>query len=200
MELRKEDCENRFQIETLEEWIAPTADETACAPGMDLDGRTDTVVAADARSCSPCPPTIRPHVAPERLVPQPPDAAAAARHPWRRAVAELEAIRQPRTLPAREAPAPVARLQVLHEIFEAQADAAGTPAAGRKPQPASPLVTRLEQLGKMLRPTPHVPLAVEGMNLFAKLEYVNPVGSIKDRAAYWILTRAAERGEISQET
>src|SRR5215831_4552874 len=77
---------------------------------------------------------------------------------------------------------------------------AGTPAAGRKRQPASPLVTRLEQLGKMLRPTPNVPLAVKGMNLFAKLEYVNPVGSIKDRSAYWILKRAAERGEICEET
>src|SRR5260370_5432469 len=43
-------------------------------------------------------------------------------------------------------------------------------------------------------------LAMEGMDLFAKLEYVNPVGSIKDRAAYWILTRAAERGEICEET
>src|SRR5215472_8614892 len=77
---------------------------------------------------------------------------------------------------------------------------AGTPAAGRKPQPASPLVTRLEQLRKMLRPTPHVPLALDGMNLFAKLEYVNPIGSIKDRPAYWILRRAAERGEISEES
>src|SRR5262249_22190858 len=77
---------------------------------------------------------------------------------------------------------------------------ADTPGAGRKPQPVPPLVTRLEQLGKMLRPTPHVPLAVEGMNLFAKLEYVNPVGSIKDRPAYWILKRAAERGEIREET
>jgi 2,3-diaminopropionate biosynthesis protein SbnA len=38
------------------------------------------------------------------------------------------------------------------------------------------------------------------MDLFAKLEYVNPVGSIKDRAAYWILARAAERGEICEET
>jgi hypothetical protein len=38
------------------------------------------------------------------------------------------------------------------------------------------------------------------MNLFAKLEYVNPVGSIKDRPAYWILRRAAERGEICEET
>ncbi|PYN24478.1 MAG: 2,3-diaminopropionate biosynthesis protein SbnA, partial [Candidatus Rokuibacteriota bacterium] len=41
---------------------------------------------------------------------------------------------------------------------------------------------------------------MKGMNLFAKLEYVNPVGSIKDRAAYWILWRAAERGEICEET
>jgi 2,3-diaminopropionate biosynthesis protein SbnA len=45
-----------------------------------------------------------------------------------------------------------------------------------------------------------VPLAMKGMDLFAKLEYVNPVGSIKDRAAYWILQRAAERGEICEET
>jgi N-(2-amino-2-carboxyethyl)-L-glutamate synthase len=41
---------------------------------------------------------------------------------------------------------------------------------------------------------------MKGMNLFAKLEYVNPVGSIKDRPAYWILKRAAERGEIGEET
>src|SRR5881296_1410021 len=75
-----------------------------------------------------------------------------------------------------------------------------TPAAGRKAQPASGLVTRLEQLRKTLRPTPHVPLAMEGMNLFAKLESVNPVGSIKDRPAYWILKRAAERCEICDET
>src|SRR5216117_3646016 len=66
--------------------------------------------------------------------------------------------------------------------------------------PASRLATRLELLRNTLRPTPHVPLAMEGMNLFAKLEYVNPVGSIKDRAAYWILKRAAERGEICDET
>jgi N-(2-amino-2-carboxyethyl)-L-glutamate synthase len=41
---------------------------------------------------------------------------------------------------------------------------------------------------------------MKGMNLFAKLEFVNPVGSIKDRAAYWILKRAAERGEICEKT
>src|SRR5207249_3493677 len=66
--------------------------------------------------------------------------------------------------------------------------------------PASRLATRLELLRNTLRPTPHVQLAMKGMDLFAKLEYVNPVGSIKDRAAYWILTRAAERGEICEET
>src|SRR6266403_5683709 len=65
---------------------------------------------------------------------------------------------------------------------------------------ASRLATRLELLRNTLRPTPHMQLAMEGMDLFAKLEYVNPVGSIKDRAAYWILTRAAERGEICEES
>jgi N-(2-amino-2-carboxyethyl)-L-glutamate synthase len=65
---------------------------------------------------------------------------------------------------------------------------------------APSLLTRLEQLGKTLRPTPHVPLAVAHLNLFAKLEFVNPVGSIKDRPAFWILKRAAERGEICEET
>ena len=74
------------------------------------------------------------------------------------------------------------------------------PVVGLKPQSASRLATRLALLRKTLRPTPHVPLAMEGMNLFAKLEYVNPVGSVKDRAAYWILKRAAERGEICDET
>src|SRR3989440_931524 len=66
--------------------------------------------------------------------------------------------------------------------------------------PAAQLATRLETLRNTLRPTPHVPLAMKGMDLFAKLEYVNPVGSIKDRPAYWILQRAADRGEICEDT
>lgn len=74
------------------------------------------------------------------------------------------------------------------------------PALRRRPQPESSLLTRLEQIRRTLRPTPHVPLAVEGMQLFCKLEYTNPVGSIKDRPAYWILRRAAERGEIDSGT
>src|SRR5215813_4773226 len=65
---------------------------------------------------------------------------------------------------------------------------------------APTLVTRLAMLRKTLRPTPHVPLDVDGVNLYAKLEYVNPIGSIKDRPAYWILRRAAEKGQISEET
>src|SRR5438270_1952850 len=65
---------------------------------------------------------------------------------------------------------------------------------------SSRLATRLRELRNTLRPTPHVQLAMKGMDLFAKLEYVNPVGSIKDRAAYWILRRAAERGEICDQT
>ncbi len=74
------------------------------------------------------------------------------------------------------------------------------PVVRREPQTRPSLVTRLHHLGKTLRPTPHVPLAVEGVHLFAKLEYLNPVGSIKDRAAFWILKRAAERGEIGDDT
>ena len=66
--------------------------------------------------------------------------------------------------------------------------------------PPSNLAARLEGLRNTLRPTPHVPLAAQGMDLFAKLEYVNPIGSIKDRSAYWILKRAAERGEIGEDT
>src|SRR6266403_3656270 len=64
----------------------------------------------------------------------------------------------------------------------------------------SRLATRLELLRNTLRPTPYMQLAMKGMYLFAKLEYVNPIGSIKDRAAYWILKRAAERGDICEET
>src|ERR671936_2201976 len=74
------------------------------------------------------------------------------------------------------------------------------PAVLPQPRRTSEVAARLEQLRRMLRPTPHVSLAMEGMDLFAKLEYVNPVGSIKDRPAFWILKRAAERGEISENT
>lgn len=66
--------------------------------------------------------------------------------------------------------------------------------------PSRALLGRIEQLGRLLRPTPLVEVAVPGVRLLAKLEYLNPVGSIKDRTAYWILRRAAERGEIDEHT
>src|SRR5438105_3845839 len=77
---------------------------------------------------------------------------------------------------------------------------AAAPAVVQQPWQASEILARLQQLRRALRPTPHVPLAMEGVDLFAKLEYVNPVGSIKDRPAFWILKGAAERGEISEST
>src|SRR5256885_14133775 len=78
--------------------------------------------------------------------------------------------------------------------------ASPAPAAPLAPQQTSGLVARIDNLRRMLRPTPHVALAMQGVDLFAKLEYVNPVGSIKDRPAFWILKCAAERGEIDENT
>src|SRR5437762_14147167 len=88
----------------------------------------------------------------------------------------------------------------MRSLNTTQAFIRSYPVFRRKPQPVRCLRTRLEQLRNILRPTPHVLLAVDGMQLFAKLEYKNPIGSIKDRPAYWILKRAAERGEINDET
>src|SRR3989441_5456403 len=101
-------------------------------------------------------------------------------------------------LPGPEAPTPAGPLKLLVPRHCVPDDFAGVGVERRIP--ASRLATRLELLRNILRPTPHVPLAVPGMQLFAKLEYVNPVGSIKDRPAYWILTGAPERGEICEET
>jgi len=73
--------------------------------------------------------------------------------------------------------------------------------AGPPTSHAAPgVAARLNGLLRTLRPTPNIPLALAGVNLYAKLESVNPVGSIKDRPAFWILKRAAERGEIHEDT
>src|SRR4051794_17505737 len=44
--------------------------------------------------------------------------------------------------------------------------------------------------------TPIIRLEHEPVDLYAKLEYLNGVGSIKDRPAFWMLKRAIERGQI----
>lgn len=59
---------------------------------------------------------------------------------------------------------------------------------------------KLQHLRRLLRPTPIVPLEEERIDLFAKLETMNPTGSVKDRSALWILDKAIERGEITAET
>lgn len=61
-----------------------------------------------------------------------------------------------------------------------------------------PLLHRIQSLQRLLSGTPVVQLDVPGMNLFAKLEGQNPVGSVKDRPALWVLKRAAERGDITE--
>src|SRR6266404_3908314 len=122
------------------------------------------------------------------------------RTPMRPRARALSADESP--LPGPEAPRSAGHLQILHSTRWSRArphrSFAGVSVARRIP--ASRLATRLQLLRNTLRPTPHVQLAMKGMDLFAKLEYVNPVGSIKDRSAYWILMRAAERGEICEET
>lgn len=62
------------------------------------------------------------------------------------------------------------------------------------------LVDRLASISKIIRETPVVPLQDPHITLFAKLEYLNGIGSVKDRPAFWILKRAVERGEIGPGT
>ncbi|KAA2254440.1 2,3-diaminopropionate biosynthesis protein SbnA [Solihabitans fulvus] len=62
------------------------------------------------------------------------------------------------------------------------------------------LSQRLEFIRRSLPETPVLQLADDRIDLFAKLEYGNPNGSAKDRSAFWILKRALERGEITEDT
>ncbi|MDQ3265994.1 MAG: 2,3-diaminopropionate biosynthesis protein SbnA [Myxococcota bacterium] len=71
----------------------------------------------------------------------------------------------------------------------------GSALAERRP-PDPELLRRVLALAPLLRPTPVVPLRTQGLELYAKLEFHNPFGSIKDRTAYWILKGAVERGEL----
>ena len=58
------------------------------------------------------------------------------------------------------------------------------------------LAQRMATLGALLRETPVLPLKCEGIHLYAKLEGHNPIGSVKDRPAYWLLKSAFERGQL----
>ena len=39
---------------------------------------------------------------------------------------------------------------------------------------------------------------INGNKIFAKLEYYNPTGSVKDRPAYYMIKKALERGDIKE--
>jgi N-(2-amino-2-carboxyethyl)-L-glutamate synthase len=56
---------------------------------------------------------------------------------------------------------------------------------------------RFERIAAGFTPTPVVRLDHDRIDLFAKLEYGNPYGSVKDRAAYLILARAVRRGQLT---
>ena len=62
------------------------------------------------------------------------------------------------------------------------------------------LVERLRCAERIIRETPVVELGDDRVVLFAKLEFHNGIGSIKDRPAYWILKRAVEGGKVGPET
>jgi cysteine synthase len=65
---------------------------------------------------------------------------------------------------------------------------------------AQGLVERLAVVEKIIRPTPVIQLTNNPIDLFTKLEYLNGIGSVKDRPALWTLKRAIERGEIESQT
>lgn len=51
--------------------------------------------------------------------------------------------------------------------------------------------------------TPMVAIKMDGfvsLNVYAKLEFYNPTGSVKDRAASYIIKKLLDKKEIDQET
>jgi N-(2-amino-2-carboxyethyl)-L-glutamate synthase len=58
------------------------------------------------------------------------------------------------------------------------------------------LKERLVFAEKIIRETPIVRLEAGHIELYAKLEFLNGLGSIKDRPAFWILKGAIEVGEV----
>jgi cysteine synthase len=62
------------------------------------------------------------------------------------------------------------------------------------------LLDRLILAQGIVRETPVIRLRHRKLELYAKLEFMNGVGSIKDRPALWILKRAIERGDVRHNT
>lgn len=60
------------------------------------------------------------------------------------------------------------------------------------------MIQQLNKIGSLIGNTPTVELTMDGINLYAKLEYYNFSGSIKDRPAYNIIRNAVMNGEINE--
>lgn len=62
------------------------------------------------------------------------------------------------------------------------------------------LTDRVAYAEQIIRETPIIRLDEDHLVLYAKLEFLNGIGSIKDRPAFWILKRAIERGQVGPNT
>jgi N-(2-amino-2-carboxyethyl)-L-glutamate synthase len=62
------------------------------------------------------------------------------------------------------------------------------------------MIEKLKRIGCLIGGTPVHQLNNPDFNLFVKLESLNFTGSIKDRAAYYMIRRGIERGLINDET
>jgi len=65
------------------------------------------------------------------------------------------------------------------------------------------LLRRTAAAERIIRETPIIHVAYDAalaIELYAKMEFFNGVGSVKDRPAWWILKRAIERGEVGPGT
>ena len=62
------------------------------------------------------------------------------------------------------------------------------------------LQEKLEAVSKLIGNTPVVGLDVGPGKVYVKLEYMNPMGSHKDRIAYYMLREAVSRGQLKDTT
>ena len=62
------------------------------------------------------------------------------------------------------------------------------------------MITKLEKAKKLIGNTPLIELNYKNIDLYAKLEYNNYSGSIKDRAAYNIISEGIKSGKIKEGT
>jgi 2,3-diaminopropionate biosynthesis protein SbnA len=72
--------------------------------------------------------------------------------------------------------------------------------AGPTRTPDLELLARIERLRQLFTPTPVRHLALPFADVHAKLEYFNPIGSIKDRPAFAILEDGIRKGRIVSTT